>query len=345
MTILIRLSSLCSMSTCPECDSPEFTTKGGIPYCASCGLEKEKINVDDSAPYSSDFSSVNDTKVDWRNVSPQLRRALRNDKREKDSKSISHKEGEILIENYQTFIYSGKSDYSKNEQFLLIKKSKSLFEKGIKMQNKKARVTNQQPMFMPSGLKNSPLFASYACLVYAERILTGNWDKGLQYYSNHIFDKLQPKDQFGNILSIEEIKSRLRISYRRLKSLVPHHRTNLKMNNKSQKLKKHFMDIVTLYTEKNKEKTPTKILLLITKIEQEVDSEGYREQLEAVIPESGLDLVSAEILYQLIKLTEHKISRSSIEKLLNKKRLADKSKIVGEILSIIKLKNSIIEGE
>ena len=334
------LSSVRSMSTCLECDSLEFTYKNGIPYCSSCGLEKENLNIDQEVPYSSIDQSASETRADWEytNLSPQLRRALRNDKRRKNSKSISQKEGEILIDNYQSFIFSGKSDYSKNEQFILIKEAKLLFNKGIKMQKKKVRVTNAKPMFMPPGLKNSPLFASYAALLYAERIIYGDWNKGLQYYSSHIFNKLQPKDQSGNTLSIVEIKSLLGKSYKRLKILSPHVRKGFEPANKVKNLRKSFVDTVTLYTEKNKEKTPTKVLSLISKVEQEIDSEEYREQLEAVIPESGLDLVSAEMLYQLIKLAGDKVTRSSIKKILDRKRLSDKSKTVREIFLIIKLK-------
>lgn len=339
MTILIRLSPICLMSGCRECSSTEIELVGDLSYCASCGILVSDY-LDRSRPFVKEAeSSVQDS---WKGVSKRLAKQIKYDRRDKNKKSIPHKEGLIEIQNYQNTLFSGKKDFSNNEEYPLIKEAISLFEKGIKLQNKKTRETNEKAMFMPSGLRNAPLYAAYASLLYAQRSLSGEWNSGLKHFSEHIFENVQPDNLRGKKLTSSEIKSQVGLSYKRLKMLISQERSRFNRNYKSTLLKEFFSRTVTLYTQNIDGKTPNGALLSITNVEDKIDLEIFREKLEVIIPQSGLDLVSAEMLYQLIKDTEKKISRASIKEALRiKKRFSDKQQVVREIYSIIGLEKKL----
>jgi len=338
MTILIRLPPISLMSVCRECKSPDKVFYDGLTYCASCGVSIQKYQEID---YSETYKKQEETKFvdDWTNVSPRLRKALKRDKRDKNKKSRPHKEGLIEIENYQNKFLSGNKDFSKNEKYPLIKEAISLFEQGIKMQTKVSRQTNQKTMFMPSGMRNSALFASYASLLYAQRIISGDWNSGLKNLSEHIYDNIQPSNQSGKKLTLKEIQTKIRSSYERLRNLVPKKPLQKKSVFKSTELKNNFSTIVSQYTQSIEGKISPDLLLLITSLEDKIDSEENRKKLEAIIPQSGLNIISIEMLYQLIKSTNKKISRSAIQQILmEKKRISDKQQIVKEIFQIIDFK-------
>ena len=336
MTILIRLSSIYLMSGCRECSSTETTVVGDLSYCASCGVQ-----VGDNFDRSKKFVKTEEskTKDDWSNIkNPRLKKAILYDRRAKNKKSIPHKEGLIEIENYQNYYFSGKKDFSNNLKFPLIKESISLFEQGISLQTKKTRETNEKAMFMPSGLRNAPLFAAYASLLYAQRSLSGDWNSGLKHFSEHIHENIQPKNLQGKKLTLNEVKSQVRLSFKRLKILLSRDRVMYNRNHKSSMLKDSFSRTVTLYTQSIDGRTSNNVLISITEIEDKIDLGVFREKLELIIPQSGLDLVSAEMLYQLIKEKEPKTSRVLIKEALGlKKRISDKQQVVREIYSIIGL--------
>ena len=338
MTILIRLSPISLMSACRECSSLETVVVNGLTHCASCGVSINKFQeIDYSNPYSQPEEKK--TVDDWANVSPRLRKILMFEKRDKNKKSRPHKEGLIEIENYQNKLFSGKKDFSINEKYPLIQQAISLFEKGIKMQTREIRKTNQKSMFMPSGLKNAPLFAAYASLLYAERIISEDWNSGLKKLSEHIYENIRPSNQSRKELSLNEIQSHVRVSYKRLRYLVPMKRSQKDSIHKSTELKNNFSEIVSQYTQSIEGKISSDLLSKINLLEYEINSELNREKLEVIIPQSGLILISIEMLYQLIKSTNSKISRNEIQQILNqKKRISDKQKVVKEIFRIIDFK-------
>ena len=95
-----------------------------------------------------------------------------------------------------------------------------------------------------------------------------------------------------------------------------------------------------MYTQKSGTRTSEELLSLITIIGNKFDSEGYHKQLEIEIPQSGINLVSAEILYQLIKSTGQRVTRKTMLKTMDwKGRLSDKNEIVKRIFSTIEFEN------
>lgn len=337
---IICLSPISLMEVCPECSSPETVFgNDGLPYCAFCGINILSIVYEDPVNYT---KQQEDQKVkdDYKKVSPRLKKALFFDKRDKNKKSRPHKEGLIEIENYQNYFFSGKKDISENGKFPIIKEAISLFEQGIKMQTKEVRRTNQKSMFMPSGQKNASLFASYGSLMYSQRKITGDWNSGLKKLSEHIHHHIGPTNHSGEKLNLNEIQSQLSKSYKRLVMLVPPSRGITNRTNKLGIFNKNFSNILSQYTQSIEGKLSSELLSAITELEDRINSGKYNEKLEYLIPQSGLNLVSAEILYQLIKSTGSKISRNSIQQTLKiDKRISDKQQIVKEIFDILDFRN------
>jgi len=326
------------MPVCPECDSLEFTEDLGLIHCASCGvyIEGEIDGSIEGNPYKKENEPFQ-TRNEYFNTNPRLRRALKYDGMNKQNKSDAHKQGLAIINDYQSHKYGGKEDYGKNRHYDLIKQAIIIFEKGIKKQAKTENQTGTYQMFMPSGLSNSPLYAAYSCILYAERQQTGHWDTGLTKKANHISDLIQLKDTNGNKIPLTTIMRKLSQSYKRLDRLIGS-KKRINRSTKSLILKNNFIDCVNLYTQKVNTVTSDSLLEAIARVEFKLNSEEYRRELELEIPNTGFDLVAAEILYKIVKSTNSKITRKSMMKILNgKKRMADKQRVVEKIFLIIEL--------
>ena len=352
MTILNHLPSLYLMSACSVCSSLDSIEEKGAKYCSGCGIFIEDIFDNDIAfriyPKEGSKSNYNKPKRKPLRKMSRVERLLHFTKLEENKKSEAHELGLIHIENYRSKKYSGYSPkkYSEkvvnDQEYFVIEQATKALNEGIKKQTKEARHQNKDisrtHMFMPSGLLHSPLYAAYASLLYAERMESQEWQKGLTPMAEYIYDEIRPKAKNGNRIPYVKIKKQLLSSYRRLfKSLGPR-KSKISQIPKSMILKKYFDSCINLYVQKTENRTDDDLIELFTIFKNKLDAEQYRKELELEISQSGMDTLSAEILYQLIKSSGQKITRKSLCMIMNqKKRISDKQEMVRRIFSIIEL--------
>lgn len=248
------------------------------------------------------------------------------DKQKENRKSPAHHEGLKYIKQYPENINS------------LCKQAKKIFNKGVKAQSKQVRISNEiSKMFMPSGKKNSSLFASYASLLYAHRILTDDWHDHLTSYTNFIQLNHKPHRN-GHEMPLSSIRSDLSSAYSSLRKLVPPtRRQQYNHKTKSTELRQEIIRITTKYIDNNKISLYSRNLL--EDVENNLTVESYQEKLETVIPNSGLEFIATEILWMILRLSEDKITRKKLSIILfdTDRRTSDRKNDVKKIISAINM--------
>lgn len=315
------MSSLGLMASCDHCGSSETELYDGWRLeCKNCRAEIEYIPIQVAKVYSD-----NDYNVKSNHKRKKIDYLLRRQRVHENRKSPAHHEGIIFIKEYPDTIVG------------LIEQSLIFFNKGVKAQSKELRITNQDSkMFMPSGKSNSSLFASFASILYAHRFISGNWNENLNFYAIHIKSTHQPKRN-GKEMSLSSIKSDLRSSYSKLRQLVPPPMARVRLySNKSRALKNEINFVITKFNDEIR--IPGDSLKVLEKFEQELISDNYLDELEDKIPNSGLDLLAAEILWLSLNLS-NKFPRDKLSKILFNRirRTSDKKGAVKEIISIVKM--------
>jgi hypothetical protein len=321
------MSSLTLMESCNHCGSSETELYDGWRLeCKNCGVEIEYIPTQVAQVYTD-----KDYHVTSEGKGSEIYYLLQRQRKHENRKSPAHHEGLNFIREYP------------NSAPGLIEQSLIFFNKGVKSQSKELRLSNQDSkMFMPSGKSNSSLFAAFASILYAHRFISGNWNENLNFYANHIKSNHQPKRN-GKEMKLSSIKRDLRSSYSKLKNLVPPPRARAKsFSNKSKDLKNEINFVLTKFNDEIK--IPRESLFVLEKLEQELVSGNYNDQLEHKIPNSGLDLVAAEILWLSLNLS-NKFSRDKLSKILFNtiRRTSDKKGVVKEIISIVNMEKDFFK--
>ena len=318
------MASLRTMATCPQCSSTEVEYSGEWPSsCKACGFQWNVV-LDNKAPIY--------TEKDW--TTPQdkgkknnrLNYLIKRQKQRENRKSPAHHEGLNYIKEYPDALVG------------LSERATSFFNKGVKAQSNKLRQSNEiSKMFMPTGKANSSLFASFSCLLYSHRYLTGEWNSHLNFYANYIESNYKPKKN-GNLMKKSAIKRDLSYSFSKIRALVPPPQIIPNQRSKSIELTQEINNILTLFVENNN-KMSKESLHIMEEITYRIKSTVYQQKLENIIPNSSLDLVASEILWKVLNLEESKISRNELSrKIFNlERRMSDKKSIVDKIISTIEI--------
>ena len=318
--------SLCLMDLCPDplCGSSETEIFNDEVICKMCQTVYP-IFTYDTEGLAIARNKQDEVRSQKRIPSP-IQTLIDRDNQRKNKKSNAHHEGLIYLKKYPEDLNG------------LLKQAEKIFNKGVKAQSKKVQTLNERSkMFMPSGKSNSSLFASFASLLYAHRVLTDNWNEHLSTYSNYIQLKHKPYKNHQK-MAISAIKSDLSDSYSKLRILVPPRRRRLNnQKTKTIELKVEIGKIVTKFIDYSKISADS--LTLLETIEYKIEQTIYSQELEDIIPNSGLALVASEILWKVLSLSEEKISRYKLSQILfdSEKRSSDKQAVVNEIISIIEM--------
>tara|TARA_B110000003_G_scaffold197650_1_gene196350 strand:+ start:2613 stop:3593 length:981 start_codon:yes stop_codon:yes gene_type:complete len=318
------MASLSMMATCSECDSTDIEYSGEWPSsCNSCGFQWNFVPDNLPPIYTEkDWITSHDEGKKSNRINYLLQRQRKNDNR----KSPAHHEGLNYIKEYPETLPG------------LLDLSKLFFNKGVKAQSNKLRQSNEtSKMFMPSGKANSSLFASFSCILYAHRYLTGEWNSHLNNYSDYIKSNFKPMKN-GNLMKKSHIKTDLSYSYSKIRVLVSPPRKVPVKRSKSAEFSKEINNVQTLFIDNN-HNIPKDCVNMIEEIVYRINSSSYQQKLEQTIPNSSLDLLAAETLWQVLSLSESKISRASLSRIIfnSERRISDKKSMVKEIISIIEI--------
>jgi len=321
------MASLRTMATCPECSSTDIEYSGEWPSsCEACGFQWNVV-PDNNSPI---YTEKDWDKQQYQGQKTKLDYLIKRQIQRENRKSPAHHEGLNYIKEYQDTLVG------------LSERATSFFNKGVKAQSNKLRQSNEiSKMFMPTGKANSSLFASFSCLLYAHRYLTGEWNSHLNFYANYIELNYKPKKN-NNTMKKSAIKRDLSYSYSKIRTLVIAPQIIPNQRSRSIELTQEINNILTLFVENNN-KMSKESLHIMEEITYRIKSTVYQQKLENTIPNSSLDLVASEILWKVLNLEESKISRNELSrKIFNlERRMSDKKSIVDKIISTIEIDNEI----